>query len=947
MRVCCLPPFRQIKIKCELDLQIRAALLSTHWLRVGDQLGTGQDYGARTRVCCFMSAPGGVFYCSDCGITFASAALLNNHRQRFCNSSRVDLAAKLMLESGQAPRLGGRGVTNFPRVPMAQSAPSAQDQFNGSFPRDVYHRGASTPHPVTSGLVSSRPGSGGPRSQSVEPGGMYGGNREPPSGAYGGPSAFGGPMEPPRPSPGGPLAGAGALPPYMPPMYRGPELGPSTHAPLGAGQNDYLLRLVQEQQKQMAVMQQQMAAANQMRAYGGGGGGGGAAAAGGGGRQLIPGGNGIYNLTDQPLPRYGAAGEMTVVEGRYGIRIYAAEGLRAFYTLADGAPLDLRIRQVYCRRRVGYYLPELEQRDEWSFRNSREVAMNRRNGYINFGRCEYVFNVVSANEIIIVIELLCQGQLVAWTEVLIDSLGEKVRRLRHPPIDVASALRDFTLRATTATIGVEAFRARWDHMGFDGDEDDAPSPAPPPPPRPRTPEEPRPPPPPPEPTTVPNPCDVYVDGVEGVPLSQELTRVSVHLCQNQNDFGPAIAIMYQTESSSSYDPQFGGKVTVPLSETTLLVLVAESTNRSTREVLGHAIIPLPRNAPIGNYKARMFRGPPVPDHLLPEYDSPLEYPPCLFIRYRLHSSRPQQTYKQLEPPREEERTLQSERKVYPVSTPRSQRISAGDMPKIFQAARAAEADATRLRVYSLITYLAPYNARRGIAFVLHNLRGMPLTRTLYKVVIAVGSKTVYTREHDFKSDVGVPRFKDAVFVFPGVPYEQFGTATLSLYQLTIDRDEGPPTVELWAHTFVPLFVAGQNFARFGKWTLPWHEGPPDPAVANRLRRGPAKETINECLESRLLKALVPRCTVTYSLSDPLRVREFTETYETAPWPVRILFPDTNHDAYHHEVDRQGVPTKEGMHGKRLELVHGGERPQAYTARMNAALVAHVPQLQTA
>jgi len=659
--------------------------------------------------------------------------------------------------------------------------------------------------------------------------------------------------------------------------------------------------------------------------YGSGGGGAGPS-------HLKQGGNGMYNLSDTPLPRYGPNGEMTVIEGRYGLRVYAAEGLRAFYTLTDHAPIELRIRQVYCRRRTGYYLPELEQRDEYAFAAQRELQMERRNGYVNFGRSEYVFNVVSANEVVLVIELLCERRLVAWTEVLMDSLGEKVRRLRHPPIDVAGAIRDFTLRSTTATIGVEAFRARWDNMGCD--DDDAPPPAaqtspsttmssaPAPEPEPQRPEEP--------PKFVPNPCDFYVDGVEGVPMNVDVSRVHVYLCEGET-LGNLVLTSYQEEASPCSTPAFRCKTSVEPSPDLLVVVVVESIANGTKYVLGHAIVPVPEGAPIGNYKSRLLRGEPNMDALLPEDDNPLDYPPCLMVKYRLHSPDPRKQYRTLEQLNEDETQLIKDRAQVPVETPKQRGVRQVDMQGQFQRAHPPNTDPDAVRAYPLLTFLAPYNAKRGFFIYLSHLRGMPSTRALHKVVVTFNGKSQFTKEHDYKSDIGCPHFRDAKFVFPKAALSPFAVATLSLWRFTVTGDKATPDVEQIGHTYVPIFVS--SYLRTGVWTLPWFAGPPKEDVLRKMKKHPVKDVITDCLAppQHVLKCLEPKASVTLAIGDPLRYDELTLKYETMPTPVRIFFPDT----VRHEFPYEGG--RDGYFGHALSKVAGNENLVRFTERMNMLL----------
>lgn len=874
-----------------------------------------------------MSSP---FFCNECGISFPSAALLSNHKQRFCTSSRVDMQTRLMLGQGSAPDGRGAGGSLGMLPPLAhahrgyhpnpvaaqrssKSAPDGND-FNGSLPRNLYAVDAgrsATPQPMGQFPSDARP----PRSYSTEPSGQY---------SYHG-------NDVPRPSPGGALAGVGGASPFVPPSY-----APSPYQPGGMAHpqqipppqagfsmpgalngNVDVLRLLEQQQRQLVAMQSMLSSSSQ---FGGPN----------GGSILRHGGSGMYNLNDQPLLRN--PGEMHVIEGRYGIRVYAAEGLLAFHTIVDHTQINLSIKQYYCRRRTAQYLPELEQRDEWYYRTTREVNAKRRDGYVNFGRSEYVFNVVSANELVAVIELHSKGALIGWTEVLIDSLGEKVRRLRHPPIDVAGALRDFTLRATTATLGLEVFRARWDNMGIDGDEEPPPPPTPPPP----TPPPPTPPPKTPPPRTppneeVPNPCMLYVDAADGVPLVVQACRVLLHYCTSPNELGPVVASSYQTLNSASISPEFKCEHLVELTDTSLVVVVLEGHDTMKSCCLGHAIIPLAVGAPVGNYTCRLRRGPPHPTVLLPDEDDILNYPPCLTVKYRLHSTSTAQRYRTLEPLQDFERNLLIERNAIPASSPRMRRMSEKDVRELFNGPRADAIDAS---------FIAPYNPKRGLFCIVTGTRGTPLERAVYKVVVSFGGTHYFTKEHDYTSDLGAQRFKDGPFIFRNIKYEPYGFAMFSLYRMTIDDDNQPPKVQMVAHSFTPMFLPTGNYGRHGRFSVPWFDGKPSDKLLARLRNAMMKDVILGGLKDGSIKLWKPHTTVQFATGDPCRLPEFTDKYETMKERILVMVPNTDRELFPRD------DSKDGYHGKALARVHGKENPTLFTDRMNMALLKNCPLINT-
>jgi hypothetical protein len=471
-------------------------------------------------------------------------------------------------------------------------------------------------------------------------------------------------------------------------------------------------------------------------------------------------------------------------------------------------------------------------------------------------------------------------------------------------------------------------------MGYDGgDAEPGPAPAPAstassmstPPKTPPPPQEPQS-----APRFVPDPCDFYVDGVEGVPLNVDITRIHVYLCEGET-LGNLALTVYQEENSPCSAPIFKCKLPVEPSPELLVCVTVECMYNGIKEVLGHANVPVPNGAPIGNYKSRLFRGEPTPDALLPDEDNPLDYPPAFFIKYRLHSSDPRKQYRTLEQLNEDEEVLIKDRARQPSETPKGKGIRQMDMAGHFQRGLPPPTDPDRPRVHPNVTFLAPYNPKRGFFIYISHLRGMPSTRALHKVVVSFDGKSQFTKEHDYKSDIGCPHFRDAKFVFPKAALNPFAIATFTLWRFKVDGDKATPETELIGHTYVPVFV--MSFLRSGLWCLPWFEGPPKDEVLKKLKRAQAKDVITSCLEppKHVLRCLEPKCTVTFAVGDPLRFDELTLRYETAPKPTRILFPDT----VRHEFPYEGG--RDGYFGHALSKVPGNENLVRFTERMNMIL----------
>lgn len=228
-----------------------------------------------------------MFHCSDCGISFPSAALLSNHKQRFCRRSRIDLQTQLLL-NGQGAQEG----------PWAQPLPFARVPGGNDDGLGFRARSSGTPTPVC--IPSQLP----PRSMSAEPP-LVNPIQQPhammPSFlGYGGPAS----NPPPQQQPDPPWLQHSAEVPQLAvptPFMRGYGAPSAAFPAHYAEPQTELYRLLEQQQMQINMLKGMMGAMpqqfNQPQQF------------------EYKAGMGVHGL-------YG-----NVIEGRYGIRIYAAEGL--------------------------------------------------------------------------------------------------------------------------------------------------------------------------------------------------------------------------------------------------------------------------------------------------------------------------------------------------------------------------------------------------------------------------------------------------------------------------------------------------------------------------------------------------------------------------------------------------------------------------------------------
>jgi hypothetical protein len=311
-----------------------------------------------------------------------------------------------------------------------------------------------------------------------------------------------------------PYMGAMMIPPPKPPsgmssapprMYAQPS---SMYAHGGGGALpgvDYeLFQLIRTQQQQIALIQGLMnspyssnlgvagprISPRQQQAFppvfgagmGGGFGGGGLGYPGGGGAAAwVSPESGALNA-----PLASATGESSLTEGRYGLQFFGVDGLDSVLTCAP-EDVTLLVREYVATveyqqppppvpqrgsrdglRAGGAMVPSLflDARGDRTFGPGSVVAARsgRSQGQYKFKNVEVPFSVLQNRELhVFVMELYApDGRLLGWTEITVDSLGEKARPLRGGIVEAALALRNPGLRSIAgALIGIDTFRTSW------------------------------------------------------------------------------------------------------------------------------------------------------------------------------------------------------------------------------------------------------------------------------------------------------------------------------------------------------------------------------------------------------------------------------------------------------------------------------------------------------
>lgn len=376
------------------------------------------------------------YVCNACGVPFQSQSLLDNHQRRFCVSSRVDREAASILQRMQVEGAGN------------QFAPAVNSNNNMMMMYNGYSAG---------------------------------GNMQPAA-----------------------VRSSASAPPILLPH------APSSYAPRGGAPNHHtaiayvngaasqlpsvdleLFQLIKTQQQQISIMQSLMNAhapigATQSPRYG------------------YPGQlpytspadadlQHIEHLRRQNAYGFGSAqpalmaplasstGESSLTEGRYGLELFAVEGLDGILTCPT-EDVSIVIREFVVTieqakeltpranaRRILQPPPPttfLDSRGEHSF-PAGCIALkksSRRQRSYKLKKVECSFSLLQHRELhLFVVEFYApDGRLLAWTDVSLDALGEKARPLRTGPVEAAVAMKVPQLRTIPgALLGLDTFRTSW------------------------------------------------------------------------------------------------------------------------------------------------------------------------------------------------------------------------------------------------------------------------------------------------------------------------------------------------------------------------------------------------------------------------------------------------------------------------------------------------------
>lgn len=489
--------------------------------------------------------------------------------------------------------------------------------------------------------------------------------------------------------------------------------------------------------------------------------------------------------------------------------------------------------------------------------------------------------------------------------------------------------------------------------------------------------------------------DVFLDGLTGLPLDAVCTRMLVYVTDEMDPttgqpinplHHPRVfmrkpdLVVYQNLTSSSVEPQFSGKLSAEVGDSTFAVVIVEfvSASQDATMVFGHCCLPINKRFFAGNFVCRVKLGDPrrsqermvsdirpaerVADEqrrATEKYDQKqlelsvdsqalhnlLPAPPrkraeCVpfgFLIWRLESSdikapffeMPQQL-----PLSQAEMAIFEGRKKHKDRTPTTKGLSS---PKkadnAFLDAAATPADA--------LGNLVPFSEDRGAFVKVEGLRGLGDDAAMYIVVVYMpkapqGRQVCYTMMPDWLSDVGAPTYKDAPFIFTGIKHDMTNTVMYMLLKLTnLDaKAEGPAKVEPLGWTMNKLFLEPVNTMRQGRFALPWIAGGLPPGVVNELLTQRIEPVYIRMMKAGEMKFLTPHATLLISQGDSACISSLVDETPGRAQSRQLLIPAALKKNY-------PMVTCEGMVGCTLRRAHekcfGGGDPRALLQRINVAV----------
>jgi hypothetical protein len=302
----------------------------------------------------------------------------------------------------------------------------------------------------------------------------------------------------------------------------------------------------------------------------------------------------------------------------------------------------------------------------------------------------------------------------------------------------------------------------------------------------------------------------------------------------------------------------------------------------------------------------------------------------MFVKYRLDHTELNDTYRQIQLETENEKKLEAERKKSKyIKTAKSQNVSDPDMPQLFRAPIHKEVFDT--------SFLSPYNKERGVFINIEALRGVGKELFVYKIVCSFGGVAHWTKAHDFKSDVGVPRWTDGSWVIPGVDHDPLTCTLFNIYRFKNPSGSKPGEITLVAWGVAKLFLS-PDAVRHGRFTIPLFEGKPPVEFLEELEELPIEGAMMDWMNEGRLKYW-KNAVLTYSQGDPLRQDEFTQQYESRSPAKTILIPESKKHQFPVSGEKAGEVLLEA---KRL---HGDEDPAAFNEALNRQFLKLLPSLK--
>ena len=440
-------------------------------------------------------------------------------------------------------------------------------------------------------------------------------------------------------------------------------------------------------------------------------------------------------------------------------------------------------------------------------------------------------------------------------------------------------------------------------------------------------------------------CRLNLDKVTGVPSSALSTRLVVYLCGTCDDRGFPVRslgdnlffvkqpelVAFQEADSLTTSPSFHGELNLVITKDSSALVVVECVEGRGRYTLGHALIPLNTEFFSGSYSTRIRHGDPRPTHLRstdskteataekrrsevlaqvkgsivsvketdelaevlcellsgPPPASVEEYVPACYLIWRGDCS--DRSRPPLEPPgqppmSENELVLERGRSSLASLTPFQRGLASSDsIVDLFTSAKLTE-------LYDSSAHISRYDPDRGFFVRLHGLRGLTNEKAYYKMTVEppMPANISISRSVNLDSDVSAPEFTDPPFQFRGVQHDPFAIVIFNLYKFTDPDVRIQAAIRQIGWSVSKIFLDESGVLRHGIFEVPIFQGLPPVQFLNAVKKDPLTSVVTELLGTKSIDYLTPRAILTFSIGDPLRAEELSDSCVSRADPRVLL-----------------------------------------------------------